>query len=145
MKTIRLVWLAVMMAVVGCGKDAAAQRVERQWRTLEATSTLYLAPAEYAKWWQEVVAECACVPAIDLSSIAWLRVHAPTFECADMLRCYGYYVPSLGEAFVVAADTLRASTIKHEMRHAILGGDPLHQHPSWRLDVALMRAAARPR
>lgn len=117
---------------------AQAQRMERHWQALEATSTLYEAPAEYAKWWQDVLAECGCTPAIvDLASIAWQRVPTVTFECADGLRCYGYYIPSLAEAFIGAADTLRQSTIKHEMLHAVLGGDPEHRHRSWHRDMAL--------
>jgi len=132
--------LLVLLPTLG-----AAQSLEQRWLALQNTSASYEPPPEYAGWWQAVVAECDCIPAVELPTIAWQRVDATTFECVVGLRCRGYYIPSLAQAFVVSADTLRESTVKHEMRHAILGGDPEHQHPSWRLDVALMRVAARPR
>jgi hypothetical protein len=120
---------------------AAAQSIERHWVALERISTTYVPPPEYAVWWQAVVAECDCTPAVELSAIAWQRVDAATFECANGLRCHGYYIPSLVQAFIVAGDVDREVVVKHEMRHAILGGDPEHRHPSWRCDLALRSAA----
>jgi len=119
---------------------AAAQ--ERQpIDALVQSSVPYVPPAAYTAWWADVVRDCNCTPKVELTSIWWERVDRPSFDCIEHDRCRGSYIPDLNAAFIAAPDTLREIIVKHEMRHAVLGGDPTHRALLWRSDVVMRMVA----
>src|ERR1051326_269860 len=131
---------AMLLVTVLTSPSIAQQNPVEGYQRLAAKSTLYAAPPEYEKWWSEVVKDCGCEPQVRLSDIWWMQVNAATFDCIEHDGCHGSYWPDMTSAFIRHDDIHHAMIVKHEMLHAILGGDPQHAHKAWGSDV-LMRLA----
>lgn len=111
-------------------------------RTPSAQLVPVTPPKVYAKWWRQVVRDCHCTPAVPFERLSWFSVKGHSFPCIKD-DCVGAFVwndsagvpPTILLAKWATGDP---RIVRHEMLHAVLGGDLTHRNPLWRFyDVKL--------
>ena len=117
MRYLLLLFLAVPLA---------AQARERQLHDLIALSVPYSAPPQYDQWWTETRALCNCTPKVQLADLQW-RLMADSKP-----HDRGSYWTGVDVVFMEPPDDRNPDVVKHEMLHAMLGGDPDHTNAVWR-------------
>mgnify|MGYP003578280185 FL=1 len=93
---------------------------------LLSRSVPYLAPDTYAVWWDEVVEICQCEPKVRSDDLNWRKM----VDAAQHER--GAFWGGVNVMFIMGDDINDRLVIRHEMLHAVLGGDPDHRAKAWK-------------
>jgi len=109
---------------------------------VERQGVVYARPAEYARWWDEMVTACHCQPKTPLGVIAWYTLRPGMdhkFPCG-VERCVGWWWET-DQVFIAQGYTQLEWLVKHEMLHAILH-DGTHRHRLFHRDLSQGGVAA---
>lgn len=139
---IRTLSLVLLAAVPSCapttGQSSALEFVPMpgtvmpRWaREMVARATPTTPGRAYGQWWTQLVVLCDCNAHARFEEVTWYVILGDAFPCSEREYCSG--VTDQRQHIIILADGYRTSerAVKHEMLHAILGGDAEHRHPLW--------------
>jgi len=124
--------LAVTCAPAVIHGPSAAASADAPWVTDLVARARHVTPAPaYARWWQELVVACDCTPVVSFEAVVWYVMPGGPFPCGAGPTCDGLTTPK-AQIVLASSERDRERVVKHEMVHAVLGGDGEHRHPLWR-------------
>lgn len=116
--------LGAQTFVPASSRDDRAKQVKLA--NLLRESVPYAAPEMYQTWWDETRIVCDCSPRVQFTDLQWRSL------VGSDLHERGEYWTGIDVVFVLSADTRNPDVIRHEMLHAMLGGDEGHKNKAWR-------------